>query len=486
MLPKNQTDARNLFISQTKSKFTEENSYRFKNGRRPLAELNGNQRKEDILHNFHNGYHFDVKFETNLLPLSVSSKQYSNIYPSSTYYPTSVDEKVEKYWRISKHNVKFQLDKDYHEHSKESKENKDSRRLYAKYNETGDNFKYRRKIKGKIDGIKQKPNLIDYLRSKISKMQFRRVNLFSTSLPTLCDSKYSSYKSRNNLHILTSGCSDYPSPRSSYYEIKFKASSLSVCRVEQSNKFAKNLRHNYKSIIRCSSKDRKSNSRLFANETDYCSCDYNFIEPQNVSDYCKSSCFIKSNKSETNSKQTLDNKKSSKTPQDESNKEDLSKTNEGNDNSAGQGDKQEPNKPESKSTCRCIKRMRRLCFCRHRKFSFTPCSVFKKVFRSNKKISPRSQKTNHKKRKKNNSHSSSRKSDENIKEDEAARIYRLSEYIGQQDWKKTQFSKSNHLELKKRKIFRTNSAKSLHRLKLHSGSKMVDVVNIPKVSHHLT
>ncbi|KPJ00014.1 DC-STAMP domain-containing protein 1 [Papilio xuthus] len=397
LLPKKQIDTRDCFLTQTKSNYVKEDSLTYKNGRRPLAELNGNQRKANIIGHFNNGYQFDMKFETNLMPLTVSSKQYNNLYPSSTYYPTSMDEKVEK-WRISKHNV---------------------------------------------------------------------------------NSKLNNYVPKNS-----KGCSDYPSPKSSYYEIKFKSSSLTVSRVAHSNKIAKNLRHNYKSIFRCSSKDRKSNSRLFANETDYCSCDYNFIEPQNISDYCKSSCFIKSSKSESNSKQTLDNKKTSKTPQDESNKEEVSKNNEGNDNNAsGQGDKQEPNKPESKSTCRCIKRMRRLCFCRHRKFSFTPCSVFKKMFRNNKKASPRSQKTNHKKRKK-NSHSSSRKSDENTKrdkDDEAARIYRLSEYIGQQDWKKTQFSKSNHLELKKRKIFRTNSAKSLHRLKLHSGSKMVDVVNISKV-----
>ncbi|XP_045539859.1 uncharacterized protein LOC106719048 [Papilio machaon] len=359
LLPKKQTDTRDWFLTQTKSNYTEEDSLRYKNGRRPLAELNGNQRKANIVESFNDVYDFDVKFETNLMPLSVSSKQYSNLYPSSTYYPISVEEKVDKYWRISKHNVNSQLNNGVPKNSK--------------------------------------------------------------------------------------GCSDYPSPKSSYYEIKFKSSSLTVSRMSRSNIFAKNLRHNYKSIFRCSSKDRKINTRLFANETDYCSCDYNFIEQQNVSDYCKKSCFIKSSKSESNSKQTLDNKKASKTPQDEPKKEEASKNNEDNDKSAaGQGDKQEPNKPESKSTCRCIKRMRRLCFCRHRKFSFTPCSVFKKMFRNNKKASPRTQKTNHKKRKK-SSHTSSHKSDDNIKkdkDDEDARIYRLSEYIGQQDWKKTKFTKT--------------------------------------------
>ncbi|KPJ07311.1 DC-STAMP domain-containing protein 2 [Papilio machaon] len=486
LLPKKQTDTRDWFLTQTKSNYTEEDSLRYKNGRRPLAELNGNQRKANIIENFNYVYDFDEKFETNLLPLSVSSKQYSNLYPSSTYYPISVEEKVDKYWRISKHNVNSQLNNGVPKNSKGNKENKDLKRLFSKYNDTGDNFKYRRKNERNIiNEMKQRQNLIDYLRSKVSKMQFRRVNFLSTSLPSLSDSKYRCNKTRNHFHdALTTGCSDYPSPKSSYYEIKFKSSSLTVSRMSRSNIFAKNLRHNYKSIFRCSSKDRKINTRLFANETDYCSCDYNFIEQQNVSDYCKKSCFIKSSKSESNSKQTLDNKKASKTPQDEPKKEEASKNNEDNDKSAaGQGDKQEPNKPESKSTCRCIKRMRRLCFCRHRKFSFTPCSVFKKMFRNNKKASPRTQKTNHKKRKKSN-HSSSHKSDDNIKkdkDDEDARIYRLSEYIGQQDWKKTKFSKSNHLELKKRKMFRTNSAKSLHRLKLHSGSKMVDVANISKV-----
>ncbi|CAG4964297.1 unnamed protein product [Parnassius apollo] len=178
--------------------------------------------------------------------------------------------------------------------------------------------------------------------------------------------------------------------------------------------------------------------------------------------------------SNNNPRRSFDDSKQSEKSQKEPSKDDTIKKEEPKERSeAGNGDKPSEDKLESRSTCYCMKHIRRLCFCRYADINFGPCSLLRKLFGKSKSSS--SNTINHKRRKKDKSDNAiieSKKSPINEKnDDETARIYRISAYIGQQEWMKGELSKSSKTDCKNKKVISTKSINSLHKLK--TGSKRI-------------